>query len=269
MNKVKGINISLDLNKVIDQTLAPVATTASQTLISAWNLSFGYIDHINQKAQLKRKFELDQFRREIERMANAIPTDNFLEPELSKVGPVLEASKYYFEEEDIRLMFAKLIASSMDKTKVKDVYPSFSEVIKQMSKLDAQNLNIIYNSKDYKTKLCQIRIPISTGGGLLLYKHLFIDNPENDDYESNAASLTNLQRLGLIELNYDIFFLEFNVYDHFKNTHEFREAINYQNYKNSLERDKNSSDIYYEYPEIIEGLVSITCFGKKFCRICL
>lgn len=269
MHKSNGINISLDMNKAFDQTLGPLATTASQTLASAWNLSFGYIDHINQKAQLKRKFELDQFKKEIELMANNIPNDNFLEPELSKVGPVLEASKYYFEEEDIRMMFAKLIASSMDKTKVKDVYPSFSEVIKQMSKLDAQNLNIIYNSKDYITKLSQIRIPISTGGELLLYKHLFIDNPENYDYESNAASLTNLQRLGLIELNYGMWFKDVCVYDNFKNTNEYKEAINYQNYKNSLEKDKNSINVYYEEPYIIKGLVSVTSFGKKFCRICL
>lgn len=44
--------------------------------------------------------------------------ENLQEPSLSIAGPALEASKFYLEEEELRNLFTKLIASSMDKSKM-------------------------------------------------------------------------------------------------------------------------------------------------------
>ena len=67
------------------------------------------------------------------------------DPSLAVVGPAIEASKFYIEEEDMREMFANLIAASMDDRLTNEVHSSYVEIIKQLSPLDAQNL--IYLNK--------------------------------------------------------------------------------------------------------------------------
>ncbi|MBT2721454.1 DUF4393 domain-containing protein [Bacillus sp. ISL-46] len=60
-----------------------------------------------------------------------------IEPPLSIVGPALEASKFYIEEEELRSMFAKVVAASMDNRQASYVHPAFIEIIKQLSPVDA------------------------------------------------------------------------------------------------------------------------------------
>src|SRR5690606_5835122 len=78
-----------------------------------------------------------------------IPEENLIEPPLSIVGPVLDASRYYIEEDDIRLMFSKLIASSMDNRNQTKPHHSFCEIIKQLSPLDAQILKSFGNVNNH------------------------------------------------------------------------------------------------------------------------
>nr|DAN81501.1 MAG TPA: protein of unknown function (DUF4393) [Caudoviricetes sp.] len=269
MTNNNKVNISFDINRALDQTAGPLLDRASKTLISAWDMSFGIIDHLNEKSQLKRQYNISEFKNQLENKVNSIPNENFIEPELSKVGPALEASKYYFEEEEIRTMFANLIASSMDSRKINEVYPSFSEIIKQMSKLDAENLKIIFNSVSSRSKVCQIKIPIKDNGFRLLYTNVFIENHDNLDYKSNSSSLSNLSRLGLVEINYSTYYSYEEVYKEFEKTDLFQEVINYQKQYNQHHKFEIDAPNSFEFPEIVKGLVSVTPFGEAFCRICL
>lgn len=269
MTKDKSINISFDVNEAYNQTVGPLFDTASNTLIALWDISFGKIDHYRDMDQLKRKFELSEFKRELENKLNQIPSEHFEEPTISKVGPALEASKYYFEEEEIRSMFANLIASSMDSRKVNEVYPSFSEVIKQMNKLDAENLKIIYESVDSCSKICQINLPINKGGFRSVFTNLFIENESTNDFNAISSSLSNLSRLGLVEIDYGKYYTNEDVYKSFESTTPFKNAINEQiSYNSEFQHSPDDPDAY-GFPEIVKGLVSITPYGAAFCRICL
>lgn len=269
MTNNDNFNITFDVNKAYDQTVGPLVQRASETIISAWDLTLGTIDYLNEKSKLKRQFNLSEFRIQLESKINEIPRENFIEPEISKVGPALEASKYYFEEEEIRTMFANLIASSMDYRKVNEVYPSFSEIIKQMSKLDAENLKIIYKTLTKDSKICQIKIPIKSGGFRTIFTNVFIDNINNKDYKSNSSSISNLSRLGLIDISYSQFYVDEDIYREFEESYIFQQALliqeEYNTNHNFLPDDPSS----YLRPEVVKGIVSITPFGESFCKICL
>ena len=269
MTKDKSINISFDVNEAYEQTVGPLFDTASDTLIALWDISFGKIDHYREKNQLKRTYELSEFKRELENKVNQIPKEHFEEPTISKVGPALEASKYYFEEEEIRSMFANLIASSMDSRKVNEVYPSFSEIIKQMNKLDAENLKIIYESIESCAKICQINLPVNKGGFRSIFTNLFIENESNNDYDAISSSLSNLSRLGLIEIDYGKWFTNKDAYKPFENTKLFRDTIKTQIAYNSQHQLSLNDPEAYKPPKIVKGIVSITPYGAAFCRICL
>jgi uncharacterized protein YdcH (DUF465 family) len=90
-----------------------------------------------EKKRAKNEIYIKDYKEKIAQELVIIPEESIQEPPLSIVGPALESSKYYIEEEELRTMFAKLIASSMDKRKQKDIHPSFVEVIKQLSSEDA------------------------------------------------------------------------------------------------------------------------------------
>ncbi len=269
MTNNNKVNISFDINRALDQTAGPLLDRASKTLISAWDMSFGIIDHLNEKSQLKRQYNISEFKNQLENKVNNIPNENFIEPELSKVGPALEASKYYFEEEEIRTMFANLIASSMDSRKVNEVYPSFSEIIKQMSKLDAENLEIIYKTATKDSKICQIKIPIKSGAFRTLFTNVFIENTNNQDYQSNSSSLSNLSRLGLIDVDYNKFYVDEDRYKEFENTDIFKKALLIQEEYNTNNNFLPVDPSTYLRPEIEKGVASITPFGESFCKICL
>ncbi len=93
---------------------------------------------------------------------------------MSIVGPALEASRYYIEEEELRKMFAKLIASSMNKNKseISITHPSFVEIIKQLTPLDAQILDFIINNNQ-TAPIVRIGIKYPNGGSRIHYDLLF------------------------------------------------------------------------------------------------
>lgn len=65
-----NINITLDINKAYEQTVGPLFQRASETVISAWDLTLGTIDYLNEKSKLKRQFNLSEFRIQLESKIN-------------------------------------------------------------------------------------------------------------------------------------------------------------------------------------------------------
>lgn len=113
-----------------------------QTLQDWWYVKFGY-KASDQAALLKAKQEanVEKLKRDMLNEVDQIPIENIQEPKLKILGPVLDASRYYIEEEELRMMFAKIIASSLNNRKNNIIHSSFVEIIKQLDVLDAKLLS--------------------------------------------------------------------------------------------------------------------------------
>ena len=85
---------------------------------------------------------------------------------MSILGPALEASKFYIEEEDIREIFASLLAASFDSSKSSLLHHSFVEIIKQLSPLDARNLKFI--AQKQRCPVAKYLLEFETGSQSLL-----------------------------------------------------------------------------------------------------
>ena len=94
------------INEPLKEGLTPVTSAVGQsfggTFSSLWELIFGGIDSTLQKVRFKREKSVEQFKKEIEEKVNKIPAENRIEGEVHTIGPILEASKYYVDEEIIR-----------------------------------------------------------------------------------------------------------------------------------------------------------------------
>lgn len=238
----------------VNKLLVPVSSSAGSTLQDVWDLVFGGFGTYVEKKRLTRLKALEDFKRSLEDKVAAIPEERLCEPPLSTVGPAMEASKYYFEEPEIREMFARLIASSMDREKANGVHPAFPEIVKQMSPLDARNLACL--AKD-NFPIVEYRQIDKSNHFVTLFSHIFLGNPAEKDLFAQSRSISSLSRLGLVNTSYERFLVAERIYD------PFRETTLYQ-------------ALAEQYPadgphrlDIQKGQVALTPLGEKFREICL
>lgn len=210
-----------------------------------------------KKANLTFKYKLEDFEKDLQNKTKDIPSENLQCPPTMIAGPALEALRYAYDEEALREMYENLLASAMDNRKASHAYPAFVDTIKQMSPLDAKIMSII--AKKMQLRCAQIAFAI-TGTGQVYYQAMpqyFL--PElihcGDPYDI-SASITNLSRLGLIEI--------------------FNGALNNTNYEEIkshpyVEERKSMFTIFKEPFEIElrkQG-VGINDYGRHFVEICL
>lgn len=252
------VNINLDINKIADDTISPITRRISTTLISIWDLTFGHIDNMNEKYQLKKEKELNDYKQLLETEINKIDPVNLVEPKLSVVGPALESSKFYYEEKELRSMFAKLVASSMDSSKTTKVRTSFTHIIQQLDKIDALNL-LSFQDKTRK--------PIAraeTGYNSYRftndnrYQYIFFSSYEIEPLsDAMSSSIDNLQRLGLVEVTFDRWYEDESRYNNYHDS----------SYIFSYTSDSPSHGNGYLPAE--HGLIYLTTLGIQFIDVCL
>lgn len=251
MNEIVGSILTAAGGAAISSVFKGPAETFSQL----WYYNFGYKMDIKVR---QRKQEVDNlFLKDIVTEVSNIPIDQIQEPKLSVLGPALEASKYYIDDEELRSLFAKLIAASMDNSKNEVLQPAFVEIIKQMSPIDAKNLINLYDIKDKQNPIVSIILESKDSKNYKeVFDHFYIENIGNISHVRVASSLLNLKRLGLIEINYGVFLSDENRYLSYEN----HPIIN--QFKNEYNDDLHSI-------KLKKGLIKITNFGMDFCKICI
>ena len=253
-----------DVTEILDKVtepanhlLTPVCSSAGQTLADIWDLVFGGFNTYVERKRLTRKKALEDFRDSLDHHVASIPEENLCEPALSVVGPALEASKYYFEEPEIREMFAKLVASCMDTSKTPAIHPSFPDVIRQMSPLDAKNLT--YFSKNLP--VAEYRSATANSRYIVVCSNVFLENDvlndSRSDIEIQSQSLSSLERLGLINISYKKH-LTSETYARFEQTSY------YQDIKNELQANNSKRTLISK-----SGVAKLTPFGRCFKKICI
>lgn len=177
-----------------------------KTLEDWWYLNYGR--ETSHQANLLRAMEeasIEKLKADILNGVIEIPVEDIQNPKIKIIGPALEASKYYIEEEELRQMFAKVITSSLNSKRNPLIHSSFVEIIKQMDVLDAKILNYLKSlnvAPNYPIPTLQQVINIDDKE-LIQYPIIFFTDDLHEVYK-NSASLINLNRLGLIDVNYSI-----------------------------------------------------------------
>ena len=251
MNEIVGSILTATGGAAISSVFKGPAETFSQL----WYYNFGYKMDIKVR-QRKQEVENLFFKNIVTEFSN-IPIDQIQEPKLSVLGPALEASKYYIDDEELRMLFAKLVASSMDNSKNDTLQPAFVEIVKQMIPIDAENLTSLYNIKDKQNPIVSIILENKdTRDYKEVFNHFYIENISNISHKRIVSSLINLERLGLIEINYGVFLSDENRYLPYEN----HPIVN--QFKNEYNDDLHSI-------KLKKGLIKITNFGMDFCKICI
>jgi len=251
------VELKVELPNVINKTLEKPATTLGEKLSDLLEIIFGGITYKKREMEYKRESNFEKFKQELSSKVNAIPTENRVEPVESLVGPALESLKYRIDNNELRKMFATLIATSLDKQTVGTVHPAFVEVLRNLSSEDAKALSQFAKLKD--TYL----IPIISVDKKVMSVPNNVNNycflAEQFGFEKSNVILDSLVRNSLIEINY-----VFDKNDNFQGFTFTEMEAKFSTLREKKHVGRNvGNQLVYHY-----GTINLTAFGYDFASSC-
>lgn len=153
-----------------------------------------------EKWVLQKEYNVLETKKLLEYKLRNTPVGDIITPPSYIAIPALQAISYCMDDDELRDMYAELLAHSMDRNTVNDVHPTFVEIIKQMSPFDA----IVF--REITKTLVQPCISIkymnkATKASYPVQDIVAFDNTEKFPLVPSQISLENLERLRLIEIN--------------------------------------------------------------------
>lgn len=228
--------------KELGKSLATVLKTVNIALAPIKALVWGY-----------EKIEDYLTKRVSEKLSN-IPSNNILTPPANIAGPAIESLRYIGPNENLRELYASLLAMSMNKNTVEKVHPSFVEIIKNLSSEEALMLKqFVYRNIFPKIDLQQKSENNEGYINKFINFTLFHETDSNLKFYNIPTYLDNLQRLGIIEILKDEYLTNDEEYEKLRVSASIADIIE------SIE-DKGLEVIYRK------GLIRLTAYGKDFVK---
>ncbi|KAB2114654.1 DUF4393 domain-containing protein [Vibrio alginolyticus] len=232
--------------KEIGKALGTVAKTVNVALAPVSALVWGY-DKIKDFVDTKVS----------EKLSN-VKDEDIVSPPPNVAGPALESLKYTGSIEELKELYANLIASSMDKNTTHKAHPSFVEIIKQLSSDEAKLL--VYFASSGSAPIVDIKNNRKDkSGGRYEYRY-FTNIGEKLKLENlglNSSYWSNLIRLGLVDIPDNFQLIEEGIYD---------DIISHTAVKSIV---SNINKQEGRVAEIIKTAVLVTDLGRQFIDVCV
>lgn len=206
----------------------------------------------------EKQFNYERTKKLLAEKLQNVPPENITPPENYVAIPALQQISYCFDSDELRDMYANLLAASMQKDKKWGVHPAFIDIIKQLTPDEAKLLKSLPPSlRAYHPVLeVHLRLPGNKGYNVLYSNYSNVADGVCDCPENICAYLENLDRLKLIELNMGIFITDKEEYERLKSTPIMRKIT-------SEELEEGRS---YEYQN---GSFRLSSFGLSFVKMCI
>lgn len=214
-----------------------------------------------EKWVIQREYNLAETKKLLEFKLKNVPVENIITPPSYVAVPALQSISYCMNDEQLRDMYAELLAHSMNTATMDIVHPTYVEIIKQMSPFDAlvfkelvKILVIPCIGAKYVNKKTKSSYPI--------YDIVVFQDQESFPVIPTQISLENLERLRLIEVN------KLSKYDNPQKYKELEHSI--KSICDCFIRDNSNVLNPSEYEVVFdEYVVLIRGFGQFFARACL
>ena len=235
--------------KEVGKALGTVAKTVNIVLAPVSILVWGYEqvkDFVEGKVAEKLK---------------DIPEEKIITPDATIAGPVLESLKYTGHKEELKEMYANLLASAMNSDTAVNAHPSFVDIIKNMNVYEAKIIQ--YLAKNNRIPMIHIRQIkqklFSHGGSIYAFKYISKITFDIDFIDEKLLPVyyENLIRLKLIDIPEGRYLHAKNLYDELENE-QF--VLNKIQEIDTLDGHKS---------EIEQTFIELSAFGIQFVKACI
>ncbi len=186
-----------------------------------------------------------------------VPPDRIRPPNPNVAGPALEALRYTGHDEDLREMYANLLAATLDAATAKTAHPAFVDIIKNMAPDEAKIMRLFAASNI--NPLIDVRRHLSAPSGyvILIRNYGRLGEKAGCNHpDLLGAYVDNLCRLGLLEIPHGISLSDGQRYAELENSDEVL----------AIKSDPNpvGSSVSCE-----RKAIQLTTFGEQFCAACV
>lgn len=171
----------------------------------AINAAFSSLD----KWILNKEYAIDETKKLLAQKLENVDPEKIVEPEAYVAVPAIQAISYSMNSEELRNLYANLLAKAMNSDTKDSVHPSFVEMIKQMSPTDANILKIIMESA--VTPVISIIVEHKTDGGYHFFSE-YCSWVQSFSLKQCQISFNNISRLGLIEIPLNDYYIDEKMY---------------------------------------------------------
>ncbi len=256
--------------KVLPKTRESIDSALSNTL-DLLGYPAAYANAYAQASLRKTKEKLQQ-------KLSKISPEKIVPPPLFVSVPTLQACCYAADSEELHNMFSSLLATAMNTDTQDNAHPSFIEVIKQLSPLEASILASKQFLHHNKFPMCTLYAALKDepiddhfwGGNfaqspsgqslidnIILYQSPLLKDPMDPELLSRVTE--NFARLRILSLAHDRYMANKSAYEklHSLLSHTIDELTKNQAFPTEYK------------PVIIPSVATLTLFGKSFIESCV
>lgn len=204
---------------------------------------------------IEREYKFAETKKLLEHKLQNVEPEKIVTPEAYVAVPAIQAISYSMDSEELRNLYANLLAKAMNSDTKDSVHPSFIEIIKQMSPIDSLIFKIIMEREENPIlNLCY-------GNDMMTESLLLVSNITDIHITSGeiiSVSVDNLIKQGIISIPFD---------EYYDDEHYYDKILNSQFYL----------DKYKSYPKNRDGLklmpdfkmIRKTNLGLEFYNTCV
>lgn len=250
MNKVQEQVVAKVVGEVYTDSLKPTAITVGEKLNKVVKMVLSPIDFIYWGYEET----VSWIQETVSNRLKGVPVEDIIEPDPIVSVPIIQNIRYSYKHKHLKEMYANLLAKSMNRKTADDVLPSFVEILKQLSPIDAEVLDLFSKAiqgRPYMNVGGYRNVKRESGYEITIY-YLNVLLPNKYEYSKTTIALINLNRLGLIDLLNGTHFQNEEYYSPIKRMNEYQ--------ANFIIKAKNDKRLLYEE----KGLARINDFGLMF-----
>lgn len=242
---VKAIPVYQDVAQPAAQQIGKSLETVTKTV----NIALAPIKALVWGYEQIEKFVTE---RVSEKLKNIAP-EKITTPSPQIAGPAVEALRYTGHDENLRELFANLLATAMDSDTLHKAHPGYVEIIKNISSDEASLLKVFLEMDIYPIiHISKAQKENSKGHTLILanYSHLYkaieVKRPD-----LISSYIDNLCRLGILESPQNVTLVAENTYEPLENDELWNSA--------KQKAEETGQKLIFD-----RGILRLTTYGKHF-----
>lgn len=241
-------------NDTLQPTVQEVGKFAAR-IPRAINAAFSGLD----KWILNKEYAIDETKKLLEKKLENVDPDKIVEPEAYVAVPAIQAISYSMNSEELRNLYANLLAKAMNSDTKDRVHPACVNIISQITPLDAKILQYISIQPDQDMPIIDLNAykDFADGRQVRTILQTNVTPIDIDDIIYIALSIDNLSRNKLIHIFEEKF------------TNGYEKIYNSKNYIDFFNKLNDNIPTPYTYIGSIEKVCCLSDFGKFFCDICI